>query len=55
MTMTIKDNGHADQGDKRDDLTDIPNDIPSDHLRTKNPKNGPEISENSPYFSLHSP
>ena len=43
-TMTIKDNGHGDKDDQeKEDLTDIPNDNPSDHLRTKNSEFTPEF------------
>ena len=36
MPMTIIDNDHEDQGDNKEDQTDIPNDIPSEELRTQN-------------------
>ena len=53
--MTIKDNDHGDKDDKKDDETDIPNDNPSDHLRTKNPKNSPEISHGSRASVIRAP
>ena len=45
MTTTVIDNNHADKDDKdRIDMTS--NDSPSEHLSTKNPKNGPEFHKN---------
>ena len=50
---TIIDNGHGDQVDKNDGMTST--DIPSENLRTSNPKSGPKFHRNrdAPFSLKH--
>ena len=45
MTTAIKNNGHEDEGDNRDDMT-LTQRLPSEHLRTQNPESGPKLHRN---------